>query len=88
MDLGVTVLTSLGSGHFNNLTRSTLDDDVAVLSQGRTLDGVGLGSTGIDSLEGLIVVVRHTIKKKEKNNVLVFKRFKKTASSVNYTKLT
>jgi hypothetical protein len=61
MDLGVTVLTSLGGGHFNNLTRSTLDDDVAVLSQSRTLDGVSLRSSGIGGLEGVIVFVRHTI---------------------------
>lgn len=66
MDLGVAVLTSLGGGHFNDLTGSSLDDNVAVLSQGRTLHGVGLGGTGISGLEGVVVIViSHTIGKKE-----------------------
>jgi hypothetical protein len=62
VNLGVTMLTSLGGGHFNNLTRSTLDDDVAVLSQGRTLHGESERGTGISGFEGLLVIVRHTIK--------------------------
>lgn len=57
MDLGVTMLTSLGSGHFNNLTRSTLDTDMTVLSQGRTLHGESKRGTGLSGLEGVIVVV-------------------------------
>lgn len=67
MDLGVTMLTGLGGGHFNNLTRSTLDDDMTVLSQSRTLHGEGQRSTGLGSLEGVVVVVfGHTIQKKNK----------------------
>lgn len=37
MDLGVTVLAGLGSGHFDDLAGTTLDDDETVLSQGRAL---------------------------------------------------
>ncbi len=37
VDLGVTVLASLGGRHIDNLTGTTLDDNVTVLSQGRTL---------------------------------------------------
>jgi hypothetical protein len=40
MDLGVTVLTSLGGGHVDDLAGTALDDDVAVLAKGRTLKGV------------------------------------------------
>lgn len=57
MDLGVTMLTGLGGGHFNNLTRSTLDNDMTVLSQSRTLHGESLRSSSIGSLEGVFVVV-------------------------------
>lgn len=57
MDLGVTVLTSLGGGHFNNLTRSALDNDMTVLSQSRTLHGESQRSTRFGGLEGVFVVV-------------------------------
>lgn len=35
VDLGVTVLASLGGGHIHNLARSVLDADEAVLAKGR-----------------------------------------------------
>lgn len=72
MDLGVTVLPSLGSGHVDNLTGPSLDHDVTVLPEGGTLEAnglaqlelvqaiysrVGLGSTGTGSLESLVVLV-------------------------------
>ncbi len=41
MDLGMPVFTGLGRGHFHNLARTALDDDVAALPQCRTLHGVG-----------------------------------------------
>ena len=41
MDLGVTVLSSLGGGHVDDLAWATLDDNEAVLSQGGTLHRVG-----------------------------------------------
>lgn len=54
VDLGVTVLTGLGGGHVNNLTWSTLDDNVTVLSQSRTLHWEGQSSTGIGGLESVL----------------------------------
>lgn len=41
VDLGVTVLTSLGSGHVNDLARPALDDNVTVLPESGTLHTVG-----------------------------------------------
>ena len=40
MDLCVAVLASLGGGHFHNLAWALLDDDEAVLPQGRALHRV------------------------------------------------
>jgi hypothetical protein len=56
MDLGVTVLSGLGGGHLDNLAGTVLDDDKAVLPQGRALHGVGLGGTGIGALEGVLML--------------------------------
>lgn len=47
MDLGVTVLASLGGGHVDDLAGTALDDDVAVLAEGRTLHREGVGGTSI-----------------------------------------
>lgn len=57
VDLGVTVLTSLGGGHVNDLAGSALDHDVTVLSQSGALDGVGLGSTGVNGIKGVLRLV-------------------------------
>jgi hypothetical protein len=54
VDLSVTVLTSLGGGHVDNLTWTTLDDNETVLSQGGTLHWVGQGGTGIGLLENVL----------------------------------
>lgn len=56
MDLGVTVLSGLGGGHLDNLAGTVLDNDKAVLPQGRTLHGEGLGGTGIGALEGVLML--------------------------------
>ena len=56
MDLSMTVLASLGSGHFDDLAGTTLDDNEAVLSQGRTLHRVGDRGVGIGRLEGVLVL--------------------------------
>ena len=58
VDLGVTVLAGLGGRHVDDLAGTALDDDVAVLSQGRTLHGVGGGGTGIGGLEGVLLVLQ------------------------------
>jgi len=64
VDLGVTVLSSLGGGHVDDLAWATLDDDETVLSQGGTLHGIGGRGTGIGGLEGVLMLsvvrgVRH-----------------------------
>jgi len=56
VDLGVTVLSSLGGGHFHDLTWSVLDDNEAVLSESRTLHRIGLGGTCIGRVEGVLVL--------------------------------
>ena len=57
VDLGVTVLASLGGGHFDNLAGAALNDDVPVLPQGRALHreggrGTGVGATEVDFMLG------------------------------------
>lgn len=56
VNLGVTVLASLGGGHLDDLARAVLDDDEAVLPQSRALHGEGLGGTGIGALEGVLML--------------------------------
>lgn len=57
MNLGVTVLSSLGGGHFNDLARTVLDDNKAVLPQSRALHGEGGGSASIGALEGMLLML-------------------------------
>lgn len=56
MDLGVTVLASLGGRHVDNLARAALDHDETVLTQSRALHREGERRTGIGGLEGDIVL--------------------------------
>lgn len=56
MNLSVTVLSSLGGGHVDDLAGTALDDDVAVLPQGRTLHRVGERSASIGGLEGMLML--------------------------------
>ena len=56
VDLGVTVLASLGGRHFNDLARTTLDDNVTVLPQSGALHGEGRGRAGIGGLEGVFML--------------------------------
>ena len=56
MDLGVTVLASLGGGHIDNLAGAALDHDEAVLAQSRALHGVGGRGTGIDRVEVVLML--------------------------------
>lgn len=60
VDLGVTVLASLGCRHVDDLARAALDHDVAVLPQGRALHRVGEGGTGFTGgilLERMILYI-------------------------------
>lgn len=61
VDLCVTVLPSLGGGHFDNLAWATLDNNEAVLSQGGTLHRVGGRGTGVGRLEGVLMLQRRYI---------------------------
>ena len=56
MDLGVTVLASLGGAHFDDLAWTTLDDNVTVLAKSGTLHREGGGSTSIGTLEGVLML--------------------------------
>jgi hypothetical protein len=56
MDLGVTVLASLGGGHVDDLAWAALDADETVLPQGRALHWVGGGRAGIGRVEGVLML--------------------------------
>lgn len=61
VDLGVTVLASLGGGHLNDLAGAALDNNVTVLAQGRALHGEGGRGAGVGGLEGLVVLLKVNI---------------------------
>ena len=56
MDLGVTVLASLGSRHVDDLAGTALDDYETVLAQGRALHGIGRRRTGVGRVEGVLML--------------------------------
>ena len=56
MNLGVTVFTSLGGGHVDDLAGAALDDDETVLSQGRTLHRIGGRGTSIGAVKGMLML--------------------------------
>lgn len=56
VNLGVTVLSSLGGRHVNDLAGTVLDHNVAVLAQSRALHGESERGSGISRLEGDIVL--------------------------------
>ena len=58
MDLGMTVLAGLRSGHFDDLAGTAFDNDETVLSQGRTLHREGGGGAGIGTLKGVLMLQR------------------------------
>jgi hypothetical protein len=87
MDLGVTVLSSLGGGHVDDLARALLDADEAVLAQSRTLHGEGVRSTGVSrGLEGVIMgrVVSHLDLAVEQSGKLVLVRRKKKGGRMEW----
>jgi len=57
VDLGVTVLAGLGSRHIDNLARAALDQDETVLAESRALHGVRQRSSGIDGVEGVLMLL-------------------------------
>lgn len=56
VDLGVTVLASLGGGHVDDLARAALDDDVTVLAESGTLHGEGGRGTRVGGVEGHLML--------------------------------
>ena len=56
MNLGMTVLASLGCRHVDDLAGTILNDDEAVLPQGRALHGVGGRRAGIGRVEGVLML--------------------------------
>ena len=56
MDLGVTMLSGLGSRHIDNLAGATLDHNMTVLAESGALHGEGGGSAGIGALESVLML--------------------------------
>jgi hypothetical protein len=56
VDLGVTVLASLGGRHVDDLARTALDDNETVLPERRALHGVGQRRTGVSRVEGVFML--------------------------------
>lgn len=65
MNLRVSMLSGLGSGHIDDLARTIVDEDVTSLSQGRALNRIGQRCTSISRVDGIIMIisVRHFGKK-------------------------
>jgi len=62
VNFGVTVFAGFGGAHLNDLARTALDDDKAVLTEGRALHRIGSGGARIRALESvtlMLCVVRH-----------------------------
>jgi hypothetical protein len=57
VNFGVTVFTSFGGGHIDDLAWMAFEHSISVLSEGTTLDWVGEGTSGSGGFEGF--VVRH-----------------------------
>ena len=56
MNLCVTMLSRLRGGHVDDLARAVLDHHEPVLAQGRTLHGIGGGSTSIGAVESVLML--------------------------------
>ncbi len=58
MDLGVTMLASLGGRHVDDLAGTVLDHNETVLPQGRALHGEGGRGAGVNAVKSDIVLYR------------------------------
>lgn len=56
MNLSMAVLASLRGRHFDNLARAALDNDEAVLPQGRALHRICSRRTGVSTVEGVLML--------------------------------
>lgn len=59
VDLGVTVLASLGGRHVDDLAGTALDDNETVLAQRGALHGEGQRRTGVSRVEGVFMLRGH-----------------------------
>jgi hypothetical protein len=60
MDLGVAMLASLGSGHFDNLAGTVLDADEAVLPQSRALHGESGRGASVGGVESVLMLIHQS----------------------------
>lgn len=51
MNLGMTMLASLGGTHVHDFAGAAFDDDVTVLAKSRALHGISSGGAGIGAVE-------------------------------------
>lgn len=56
MNFGVAMLAGLGGGHINDFARAVLNDNKAVLPQGRALHGIGGGSASIGRVKSVLML--------------------------------
>lgn len=56
MDFGMAVFAGLWGTHFDNLAGAALDDDEAILPQGRALHGIGGRGASIGALKGVLML--------------------------------
>ncbi len=57
MDLGMPVLASLGSAHFDDFAGTTFDHHEAVLSQGGALHRIGRRCASISAIESVLMLL-------------------------------
>ncbi len=57
MDLGMPVLASLGSAHFDNFAGTTFDHHKAVLPQGGALHRIGRRCASISAIESVLMLL-------------------------------
>ena len=57
VDFGMTMFAGLGGAHFHDFAGTVLDDDVAVLAEGRALHRIGGGGAGIGALESVFMLL-------------------------------
>jgi hypothetical protein len=67
VNLSMTVLASLGGGHFDDFARASLNYDVSIFPESGALHREGGGGPSVGPLEGLVMllIIRHFERKEE-----------------------